>query len=40
MMLTSVTGDQGVIIYLYVDDMLIFGIDLEQVENTKRLTMD
>ena len=29
-------GEIGVIICLYVDDMLIFGTDLEQVENTKR----
>jgi len=38
MMPTSVftpTGDKGVIICLYVDDMLIFSIDIEQVDNTK-----
>lgn len=28
---------KGVIICLYVDDMLIFGTDLEQVKNTKKL---
>jgi hypothetical protein len=29
--------NQGVIICLYVDDMLIFGIDFESIENTKNL---
>jgi len=29
-------GDKGVIFYLYMDDMLIFGTDFEQVESTKR----
>ncbi|GJV61493.1 zinc finger, CCHC-type containing protein [Tanacetum coccineum] len=28
---------KGVIIYLYVDDMLIFGTDLEQVQMTKKI---
>lgn len=28
-------GDRGVIICLYVDDMLIFGTDLDQVRETK-----
>ena len=27
--------NQGVIICLYVDDMLIFGTDFESIENTK-----
>ena len=29
------TADKGVIICLYVDDILIFGTNIEQVENTK-----
>ena len=29
-------GDKGVVICLYVDDMLNFGTDFEQVESTKR----
>ena len=28
-------GDKGVIICWYVDDILIFGTDIDQVENTK-----
>ena len=28
-------GDDGVIIFIYVDDMLIFGTNLKQVEDTK-----
>ncbi|KAK3022258.1 hypothetical protein RJ639_047808 [Escallonia herrerae] len=33
-------GSKGVIICLYVDDMLIFGIDLEQVVKTKKFLSD
>jgi len=29
------TGNKRVTIYSYVDDLLIFGTDLEQVEDTK-----
>ena len=32
----KLNSDKGVIICLYVDDMLIFDTDIEQVENTKR----
>jgi len=32
---TKFTNDKGVIICLYIDDMLIFGIDIEQIKNTK-----
>lgn len=32
---TIFINEKGVIICLYVDDMLLFGIILEQVQNTK-----
>ena len=35
MFILSLSMKKGVIIYLYVDDILIFGIDLEEVGKTK-----
>ena len=37
-MYNKFSGDSGVIIYLYVDDMLILGIDMDVVKSTKDLS--
>jgi len=35
-MYAKFNGDKGVVMWLHMDDMLIFGTDFEQVESTKR----